>query len=130
MEGRGEKMTQQFIEPGKAYTTTQYGYFLGFTENYIRRLIRHGRIIATKPMGGHHRINGEEIQRILDGLQGQGRVPAVPLDEPADVIHVTEEQATRIFGGPPKPTADPPKPPTEDEGGASLYEQLVRKYGE
>ena len=124
-------MNPQIIEPGKAYTTTQAGFFLGFTENYIRRLIRHGRIIATKPMGGHHRITGEEVQRILDGLQGQGRVPPIPIDEPADVIHVTEEQAARIFDNPPRTAAEPPKPPTEIEveEGASLYEQMVRKYG-
>ena len=108
-------MTQEIIEPGKAYTTTQAGFFLGFTKNYIRRLIRHGRIIATKPMGGHHRITGEEVQRILDGLLGQGRVPAIPIDEPADEIHVTEEQAARIFGGPRRPTEATPKPPTESE---------------
>jgi excisionase family DNA binding protein len=123
-------MTQQIIEPGKAYTTTQAGYFLGFTENYIRRLIRHGRIIATKPTGGHHRITGEEIQRILDGLQGQGRVPAIRIDEPADVIFVTEEQAARIFGGPPNTSMDLSEQPTEEEGDGSIYDYMVRKFGE
>ena len=122
-------MTQQIIEPGKAYSTTQAGFFLGFTVNYIRRLIRQRRIIATKPMGGHHRIIGEEIQRILDGLLGQGRVPAVPIDEPADVIHVTEEQAARVFDNPPRPAADPPQPPTEEEDDGSIYSLMRRRYG-
>ena len=122
-------MTQEIIEPGKAYTTTQAGFFLGFTKNYIRRLIRHGRIIATKPMGGHHRITGEEIQRILDGLLGQGRVPAIPIDEPADEIHVTEEQAARVFDNPPRPAADPPQPPTEEEDDGSIYSMMRRRYG-
>ena len=122
-------MNQEIIEPGKAYTTTQTGFFLGFTKNYIRRLIRHGRIIATKPMGGHHRIIGEEIQRILDGLLGQGRVPAVPIDEPADVIHVTEEQAARVFDNPPRPAADPPEPQTEEEDDGSIYSLMRRMYG-
>ena len=122
-------MTQEIIEPAKAYTTTQAGYFLGFTENYIRRLIRHGRIIATKPMGGHHRITGEEVQRILDGLEGGGRVPRAPTDQPADV-HVTEEQTARMFSNAHRPAEDPPKPPAEEEEGLSLYEQMVRKYGE
>ena len=125
-------MTQEIIEPGKAYTTTQAGFFLGFTKNYIRRLIRHGRIIATKPMGGHHRITGEEIQRILDGLQSKGRVPAIRIDEPADQIYVTEEQAARIFGNPPRTAVVPPDLQTEDEveEGGLRYEQMLRKYGE
>ncbi len=122
-------MTQQIIEPVKAYTTTQAGFFLGYTGNYIRRLIRHGRIIATKPMGGHHRIIGEEIQRILDGFQRQGRVPVIPMDEPADVIHVTEEQAPRIFDNPPRPAADPPQPPTEEEDDGSIHSLMRRRYG-
>ena len=122
-------MTQEIIEPAKAYTTTQAGYFLGFTENYIRRLIRHGRIIATKPMGGHHRITGVEIQRILDGLLGQGRVPGIPIDEPDDVIHVTEDQAARVFDNPPRPAADPPQPPTEEEDDGSIYSLMRRRYG-
>ena len=122
-------MTQEIIEPGKAYTTTQAGFFLGFTKNYIRRLIRHGRIIATKPMGGHHRITGEEIQRILDGLLGQGRVPAIPIDESADEIHVTEEQAARVFDNPPRPAADSPQPPTEEEDDGSIYSLMRRRYG-
>ncbi len=119
-------MTQEIIEPGKAYTTTQAGFFLGFTKNYIRRLIRHGRIIATKPMGGHHRIIGVEIQRILDGLQRQGRVPVIPIDEPADVIHVTEEQAPRIFDNPPGTAEVPPEPPNEDVDDGSIYSLMHR----
>ena len=122
-------MAQEIIEPGKAYTTTQAGYFLGFTENYIRRLIKHGRIVATKPMGGHHRITGEEVQRILDGLLGQGRVSAILIDEPADEIHVTEEQAARVFDNPPRPAADPPQPPTEEEDDGSIYSLMRRRYG-
>ena len=120
-------MTQEIIEPGKAYTTTQAGFFLGYTGNYIRRLIRQGRIIATKPMGGHHRIIGEEIQRILDGLQRQGRVPVIPIHEPAD--EVTKEQAAPIFGGPPRTAADSHKPPTEEEDYGSIYSLMRRNYG-
>ena len=123
-------MTQEIIELGKAYTTTQAGFFLGFTENYIRRLIRHGRIIATKPMGGHHRITGEEVQRILDGLEGGGRVPGVPIDQPTNEIYVTEEQAAPIFSEPPRPAADPPEPQTEEEDDGSIYSLMRRMYGE
>ncbi len=122
-------MTQQIIEPGKAYSTTQAGFFLGFTENYIRRLIRHGRIIATKPKGGHHRVTGEEIQHILDRILGRGSVSAVPINQPADVIHVTAEQAAGIFGEPPRPAADSPKPPTEEEDDGSIYSLMRRRYG-
>jgi len=122
-------MTQELIEPGKAYTTTQAGFFLGYTENYIRRLIKQGRIIATKPTGGQHRIKGAEVQRILGGMEEVGRFPPIPIDQPADEIHVTEEQAARIFGTQRRTAGDPPKPPTEDEEGTSLYEQMVRKYG-
>ena len=123
-------MTQEIIEPGKAYTTTQAGFYLGYTENYIRRLIKAGRIIATKPTGGQLRITGEEVQRILAGVEWEGRVPPHPTDQSADEIIVTEEQAARIFGGKPRTAGDPPMPPTEDEEGTSIYDLMRRKYGE
>lgn len=54
----------------------------------------------------------------------------IPIDEPADEIQLTEEQAGRIFGNGPRTAAVPPEPLTEEEGGTSLYELMVRKYGE
>lgn len=122
-------MTKEAIEPGKAYTTTQAGIFLRYTENYIRRLIRHGRIIATKPTGGHHRIIGEAIQRILDGLDEGGRVQGVPKGQPADEIQVTEEQMAIMFGNRSRTAGYPAKPPTDDENDGSIYALMRRKYG-
>jgi hypothetical protein len=63
-------------------------------------------------------------------LQGQGRVPAISINEPAVEIHVSEEQTARIFDGPPNTPIDPSEPPAEDNGDGSIYEYMVRKFGE
>jgi len=124
-------MVEPDITAGASYSTKEAGYYLGFSESYVRRLIKNGRLNATKPGGGQHRIRGSEITRLLEGLATEGRVPPNNHDNIPDEIHVSDAAAQQIFNSPPPPGQDispPDQQITEDN--ASIYEIMQRKYGE
>ncbi len=52
-------MTQQ-IDGNSSYSIKQVGFYLGLSDSWVRRLIKDGRINATKPTGGQFRITGAE----------------------------------------------------------------------
>ena len=125
-------MVEQEISANASYSTKEAGYYLGFSESYVRRLIKNGRLTATKPGGGQHRIRGAEINRLLHGMATDGRVPPNNHDNVPDEIHVSDEAAGMIFSSSPPPGRDispPDQQVTEDEA-SSIYEIMQRKYGD
>jgi len=125
-------MVEPDITATASYSTKETGYYLGFSESYVRRLIKNGRLNATKPGGGQHRIRGSEINRLLEGLATEGRVPPNTHDNIPDEIHVSDAAAQQIFNSSPPPGQDisPPDQQVSGDEDASIYEIMQRKYGE
>ena len=125
-------MEIQDITPGKSYSTIEAAFFIGFTDGYVRKLIRDGRIAASKPNGGQYRITGAEITRVMQNMETKGHVPPSGTGgEPASEIHVSQEAADRIFNNEPADSKDisTPDQAVANDWDLSLYEQMQRKYG-
>ena len=65
---------------------------VGWTTIWLRRLIREGRVKAFRPNGHEWRIPGEEVKRICETLEYQGRLPKASVPDQVNVIEVTPEQ--------------------------------------
>ena len=97
------------IDQSKTYTVKELAALLHFTVNWTRDLIHQGKIESFKPVpGGHIRIRGSEVARILGSIKQQGAVTAAGADD-VDEILVPAENAARIF-----PPEAQPEPKGED----------------
>ena len=97
-EKRVTLLSVEDIDDARTYTIPQSAGVLNWGSEYIRRLIRAGRITAFKP-NGQYRISGRELKRILGGIQATGRVPHNPRSDAADEILVSEETTAKLFPG-------------------------------
>ena len=126
--------TRQDIQPDRSYSTGEVAHFMGYTDGYVRRLIRDNRIASSKPSGptGQHRVTGAEIIRVMATMETSGHLPSTgSRDEPADVIVVDDEAAEKVFGtDPPAPPPADISPPDQDFSDLSLYEQMQRRFPE
>lgn len=106
------------IDETSSYSITQVARAFGYTPNYVRRLIKQGRLTAFKPNSFEWRVRGKEVARLaynLDHHGGPGPKPD-PLERvPRQDIHVSEEQMKRMDPAwqPPKP--EEPEPPEKEE---------------
>ena len=97
------------IDQSKTYTVKELAALLNFTVNWTRDLIHQGKIESFKPIpGGHIRIRGSEVARILGSIKQQGAITTAGEDE-VDEILVPPENAARIF-----PREAEPDPTGED----------------
>ena len=98
------------IDTARSYTVKELSTLLGYTQTSLRDLIRAGKIQGVKPMGGHIRILGTEVKRLVDGVSSGTGISATAGDDDVDEIEVTHAQAAKAMPG---GASDPP----EDNGG-------------
>ena len=84
------------VDQSKTYTVKELAALCHFSVNWVRDLIHDGKIESFRPTGGHHRIRGSEVARILGSLKQQGTITP-PGDDDVDEIEVPAENAARIF---------------------------------
>ena len=64
------KVAVEDIDQTRTYTVKEVAALLNISSAYMRDLIHTGRIEAVKPTGGHFRITGIEVKRLLRGVSG------------------------------------------------------------
>lgn len=91
----------QEILNNRYVSMSQVSRTLGYTPNYIRKLIKRGVIKAVKPVGSQWRIPASELKRLHDdGL------PAIKREEPeafkVQRIKMSEKSKARVLGKTPE----------------------------
>ena len=69
-------MAVDIVEPYRMHTVKETADLLNLSVEYFRDLIHMGRVEAVKPMGGHFRISGNEVKRLLKSMLKYGTIPA------------------------------------------------------
>ncbi len=104
------------IDPTASYTVKELAGLLKYGQTYIRDLIRAGKIKGFKPMGGHIRISGEEVRRLVQGVTAGAGISSSVADDGVDEIEVSESVAAKVMGG--RAPAQPPEANDDGDGGA------------
>lgn len=83
-------------QPGKLYTTQQVAKLLGVTARTVQLWAENGLVQAWKTPGGHRRIRGEDVARLLaevdrpdNGISGSGlgeRYKLLVAEDEADLV--------------------------------------------
>lgn len=64
------------VEFYRFHTVRETAVLLNLSVDYLRDLIHMGRVEAVKPTGGHFRISGNEVKRLLRGMLNDGMIPS------------------------------------------------------
>ena len=110
------------IDLESSYSIPQVATALNFNPQYIRRLIRNGRIEAFKPNGYDWRISGREVKRMRDNLNHHSAVvprPKQQVEQQSIAIPVSEADMKALDPNyKPQPTTDATDtPPTAPDTG-------------
>ncbi len=86
------------LDLNAGYSVKQAAGTIGYNSEYLRRLIRLGRVQAFRPNGYGWRILGSEIQRMINNLDLNGGLlpPAKSKQDDVQVIEVSPEQMRLI----------------------------------
>ena len=85
------------IDTARSYTVKEVSRLLQYTPTYIRDLCRAGKIKGNKPMGGHIRIPGTEVQRLATGVNTGNGISTAAADDDVDDIEVSEAVAAKVL---------------------------------
>ena len=69
-------MALDSVETFRMHTVKESADLLNLSVEYLRDLIHMGRVAAVKPIGGHFRISGNEVKRLLKSMLKFGKIPA------------------------------------------------------
>jgi len=69
-------MAVESVESNRMHTVKETATLLNLSVEYLRDLIHMGRVEAVKPMGGHFRISGNEVKRLLRSILKNGTILA------------------------------------------------------
>ena len=64
------------VESYRLHTVRETALLLNLSVDYVRDLIHMGRVEAAKPTGGHFRISGNEVKRLLRSMLNDGMIPS------------------------------------------------------
>lgn len=77
------------INPNASYTVPDVAQAVGWSNGWLRKLIKEGRVTAIRPNGHEYRISGKEVSRIMQDLDAGGRIaPKRGAIRPEDVNHI------------------------------------------
>ncbi|NQW22407.1 MAG: excisionase family DNA-binding protein [SAR202 cluster bacterium] len=62
------------VESNRMYSVKETAGLINLSVEYLRDLIQAGRVEAGKPFGGHFRITGNEVKRLLKNMLTEGKI--------------------------------------------------------
>ncbi len=69
-------MAVNSVDPVRLHSVRETASLINLSAEYLRDLINIGQVDAFKPFGGHFRIPGNEVKRLLRGMLTDGVIPS------------------------------------------------------
>ena len=70
------EMAVDNVDSGRLHTVSETASLINLSAEYLRDLINIVKVDAFKPFGGHFRIPGNEVKRLLSGVLTDGKIPS------------------------------------------------------
>ena len=88
------------VAKDRPLTISELANEIGYSKIWIHRLVKSGRISASKPTGGHWRIPASEVRKIKEvGLPPRARKIETEQEKPNEVTVSGDHARRTSFGG-------------------------------